>query len=626
MDKVESCLCYQENDIYDNLEKINGTAGEWVTDVVKDGYKKWKSSKPVFIDAGTGAGKNFFVLNSLVLDAYKSKQNVLILVNRTALSVQQQKYLNEKMRKIMPALNIYDKEPLINLEGKPKQIGNVILASYQSAIHFFKKDNMSPAFQRELKNVKYTIFDECDFFMSDAEFNEYVSVILKTCIKEMAHSIRIYMSATMDQVFIYLYEEEREFQKCNYAEICSFPDNQDRIDGFYYYVPKSYKSHNFYFFSKDDEIVTTIDIRDKEKFLIFVVSKSDGEDLQNKLKNHVSVDFINSDNKNTNEAFKKICAEEIFDERVIISTKLLDRGVNLLAEGEAGITNVVIGSFFDEYEIKQMIGRLRNNVNVKVNVFFQKITPQVIEKMKNRLITKQRNARAFRDLHLLKDQVRYLDRHKIPFREENGKLVVDKLFFKKIENDLTRINGYYESIENGCNKVELPFTYSKYRLIQEGNLKLVKEGVWKKFYDDLGMYTSYNEIMLSWFGKEGDAVNINKLESDIKQKWEEILSDYALIEAYDKKKYGNKNNFYSSDDIKNKCDSKNGTVFSELGNRIKENNLCKEDKVLLKSGDVIDYVMNAISKYNLNFKIKKDKAKLDLSQNSRVEIYYISKI
>lgn len=55
-----------------------------------------ENDKPVFIDAGTGTGKNYFILNTLLADAYKDNNNVLLLVNRTALSVQQQDALCKK--------------------------------------------------------------------------------------------------------------------------------------------------------------------------------------------------------------------------------------------------------------------------------------------------------------------------------------------------------------------------------------------------------------------------------------------------------------------------------------------------------------------------------------------------
>lgn len=60
-----------------------------------------------------------------------------------------------------------------------------------------------------------------------------------------------------------------------------------------------------------------------------------------------------------------------------------------------------------------------------------------------------------------------------------------------------------------------------------------------------------------------------------------------------------------------------------LGNKIKMNKLCKEEILFSKSGEVIDYIKNAILEYDLKFKIGKDKAKIDFSKKSRVEIYYI---
>jgi hypothetical protein len=299
----------------------------------------------------------------------------------------------------------------------------------------------------------------------------------------------------------------------------------------------------------------------------------------------------------------------------------------LSTEEDKGVTNVVVGKFFDEYEIKQMVGRLRNDGKRTINVFLQEVTSDVIEKLEARLNVKYKAASSFQKIPLLKEQVRYLDKNNVPFREEEKTFIVDGFFVCKIEHDLEKIKVYHDSIENKNYKGLLPLSYNKYKLIKNNQLKAVcEDSINKIYYDDLTMYNSYNEIMLSWFSKDSEVIYIDCLENDIKQKWEKILNDYALIDGYSKDKYDNKNNFYASDEVKSKCDSKNGTVFLELANKIKINKLCKEEMLFSKSGEVIDYVKNAILEYDLNFKIGKDKAKIDPLKKSRVEIYYIVRI
>lgn len=611
-------------DVYDSLQIVEGSMGQRVTDVIGKDYLKWKNDKPVFIDAGTGTGKNYFILNTLLADAYKDNNNVLLLVNRTALSVQQQDALCKKISIMMPDFKC-NRTSFSELDGKPKKVGNVILASYQSIVSSLKEDNMSAYFKEELKKVKYMVFDECDFFMSDSEFNEYVSSILKVCVKKMHDtSIRVYMSATMDQVFKKLYDLEKEYQKNNITWNEQWENYKERNLGIYYYIQPDYRNYNFYFFRDLKEITALMKVKSKEKFLVFVTSRKDGQELEKNLKASESVAFVCSENKYKTEVFKKICSEESFSERILISTKILDRGVNLSTEGDNGVTNIVVGKFFDEYEIKQMVGRLRNDGKRTINVFLQEVTADVIEKLEARLNAKCKAASSFKKIFLLKEQVRYLDRYNVPFREEGKTFIVDDFFFCKIEHDLNKIKAYRNSIEDKKSKSLLPISYNKYKLIKNGQLKAVYEyGINKIYYDDLTMYNSYNEIMLSWFSKEHKVEYLDCLKNDKNEKWEEVLSEYVLQDEYDSEKYKNKNNFYNSDGIRGKCDSKNGTILLALGNKIKMNKLCKEEILFSKSGEVIDYIKNAILEYDLKFKIGKDKAKIDFSKKSRVEIYYI---
>ena len=65
----------------------------------------------------------------------------------------------------------------------------------------------------------------------------------------------------------------------------------------------------------------------------------------------------------------------------------------------------------------------------------------------------------------------------------------------------------------------MPISYNKYKLIKNGQLKAVYEyGINKIYYDDLTMYNSYNEIMLSWFSKEHKVEYLDCLKNDKNEK------------------------------------------------------------------------------------------------------------
>lgn len=60
-------------------------------------------------------------------------------------------------------------------------------------------------------------------------------------------SIRVYMSATMDQVFKKLYDLEKEYQKNNITWNEQWENYKERNLGIYYYIQPDYRNYNFYF-------------------------------------------------------------------------------------------------------------------------------------------------------------------------------------------------------------------------------------------------------------------------------------------------------------------------------------------------------------------------------------------
>lgn len=70
----------------------------------------------------------------------------------------------------------------------------------------------------------------------------------------MSSSIRVYMSATMDQVFKDLYELEKKYQENNSNIYTRWENYEDRNLGIYYYIQPDYRNYNFYFFKDLKEI------------------------------------------------------------------------------------------------------------------------------------------------------------------------------------------------------------------------------------------------------------------------------------------------------------------------------------------------------------------------------------
>ena len=113
---------------------------QYVTDVIGEEYKKWRSGDVVKIKTQTGSGKTYFIKNSLIpyideLNALKifNDFKVLILTNRINLSRQIKKDLLIKYKEKIP-------KKLEDID-KHKQINNVTIMSYQGLNEIISNDS-----------------------------------------------------------------------------------------------------------------------------------------------------------------------------------------------------------------------------------------------------------------------------------------------------------------------------------------------------------------------------------------------------------------------------------------------------------------------------------------------------
>lgn len=186
-----------------------------IHNILKDKIQFWKPDTPVFISAQTGAGKSHFILNELI--PYQSNKSVLykveslvlfphantpkyiylnpeailILSNRLANSTQFKKDLCEK-------LDIHDD----SLENTYR-FKNIYIYTYQKFIKSIK--------ELPITKIRYVILDEAHFFIEDASFNSDTYHILDTVLKNFIFAVRIYMTATLDNVAKHICEAESSY-------------------------------------------------------------------------------------------------------------------------------------------------------------------------------------------------------------------------------------------------------------------------------------------------------------------------------------------------------------------------------------------------------------------------------
>lgn len=306
---------------------------QYVTDVIGEEYKKWRSGDVVKIKTQTGSGKTYFIKNTLIpyIDEINNLKifndfKVLILTNRIALSRQTKNDLLKKYNMQIPS-NLKDLD-------KIKQIKNITLMNYQSLNECIMNES-----NFNVNYYDYIICDEIQYIFEDS-FTGNTELALNGLIyKSNKESIKIFMSATMEQL-------DNMINKSN-CRMWEYDTNRD----YSYLIPHTY--------SKQEQLIKQInDDKSKDKWLIFVASIQKGKDLLKELqKNNIDAVMIYKGrrDKKSREEFNNIITKEKFNSKVLITTKLLDNGVNIMDDE---VKNIVVNSWSRENLI-QSIGRVR---------------------------------------------------------------------------------------------------------------------------------------------------------------------------------------------------------------------------------------------------------------------------
>lgn len=402
-----------------------------------DWLYKWTPNVPVFISAQTGRGKNFFIQNTIVPEILKhnrrcnDNQKILILSNRIALN-HQNKIELAKIIDIHSDKNISYENTLQKLTDEQINSFNNFGVIKVSSYHQLLNNNLLD------DEYTFVIIDECHFFTQDSLFNADTSKILDAIIDKCKNSIRIYTSATLDDVLPVILKKDipEKFEENPYKFFCQKPPNlyykkflltntipknilpfsdkiniqsiminynyymnlikfydeqQNEITPYYNYTAIIYDLEPNYNYIKTHLIKNNNDaLIDKishthskdSKWIIFVKSKKEGIILKEKLnQKQISSEFISSESKTkSNTAYQQIIKECKFDVEVLISTAVIDNGVNIK---DKAVKNIAI-SIFDYTSFIQMLGRVRPTEEQEINLYLFDFSINKIEQNINK--------------------------------------------------------------------------------------------------------------------------------------------------------------------------------------------------------------------------------------------------
>lgn len=309
----------------------------WVTDIIGDDYyKKWRSGDVIKIKAQTGTGKTYFIKNILIDNMCDSKK-MLILCNRVKLKRQLKKDLCVKFGVTIP-------KSLEELD-RINKFNNVYIMSYQTLNELFLNEEYFG--KRVNLDYDYIVCDEIHYITSDSFTGNTTIIWDKLIKKDMYNTIRIFISATMENI-------DDTINKC-------FEKNQENCFGtginqiYEYDTGRDYSYLKPYYFRKIDTILNLIkNDTSKDKWMIFVSNKKDGNYIKNYLKSRkIKSEFLYSGKKSKEE--KALINESKFNCKVLISTSVIDNGVNI---EDDQVRHLVIIAW-DEVTFLQEVGRIR---------------------------------------------------------------------------------------------------------------------------------------------------------------------------------------------------------------------------------------------------------------------------
>lgn len=371
------CIPNPESNIF-RLPKGCKSKYRYVNDVLKkEIWQSWKPGEQVFISAGTGRGKNTFIKKELL--AQRGNQKVVIFENRQSLMQQQ---IIDIISEIDPkALQCISKENMV-IFGAYK---NIMIISYQCAALKCMLNDMD--FRNFCLQARYLVFDEAHYILDDSPYNKGISFFAQTFLGNFfPNATKIFMSGTMEEIYDYVQymnrfpkepldiieKKEEDFFSDNLSGTAWKLENFNSVLS----LPTDYSYIKPYKYKEVKDICYQVSQTSaNEKWLVFVKSIRDGEELKARLESicNDSVYFLSADNKNDDEnaeIYNQLIRECRFDCRVLIATTVIYNGINVK---DSAVKHIVV-PFSSMSVVKQLMGRKRVAENETVKVYFPDVT------------------------------------------------------------------------------------------------------------------------------------------------------------------------------------------------------------------------------------------------------------
>jgi hypothetical protein len=370
--------------------------------ISKEEVLGWTNEEVIFIKAGTGVGKSYFIKNTLYEVAKAEGAKILFLIHRTN------------------CINQFKAE--VERDNKMDVID---IKTYQEIEYYIGGNGIKSTYIFNIQKYKYVVCDESHYFFSDSKFNKFCDISLGIILHFKC--IKILMSATGDKTEEYVGGEDflhmpfRKYElpiKFNFIDtVVTYKKDEDLIDALRYEAKQN----------------------PKDKYIIFCDSAKKCYEYYTNLQKHSM--FLCSQR---NELYSKVDGSKVdamlknekFECNFLFTTTCLDAGVNIV---DSKVKGVIIDGITDIDVLIQCIGRKRfTNKNQKITLILRDIKKVTIN-------NKIRNAKKviqigddFRNMN----SINFVNKYGRDFNNSKNAIVYSKIVDGKEQYVLNELSYY----------------------------------------------------------------------------------------------------------------------------------------------------------------------------------------
>ncbi len=473
--------------------------------ITRNEIERWQYGDIIKINAGVGKGKSYFVLNTLYDFCRENNKKILVLTNRSNLKSQYNILSNENE----------SKNPTIKI------------INYQELEHRLYSRDTDSNFEFFITfNYDYIVCDEYHYWSVDSMFNRNTDMSMHYILNNL-NAVKILMSATPLGIDKYI----KEHMNLDFA-----------------YTYKTFHTYdtlkNIYHYSLDDTIVQHInDIVNttNDKIIFFSQSAKFAYELYLSIGKEKAVFNCSQNNKKyykhvNEDEISKMLEEETFDKRILITTAVLDNGVNFK---DRNIKHIII-SMWDTTITSQCIGRKRiiddeDTYDLYIHEFSNKVVGG-----KKRVIQSKLNSVDVLEINGVVDYIRSMRRY-----SDNSGLIYDDIVDgtpTKIINQVMRYKlqeelEFCDFLLHKINNKRAYITYIHLLLLLKGELidmeEIEKENKLEMYLrDNVGKVFPFKkdreEIISIINVRDGDNNRLLKNIKTLNAKLEEKNLDYII--------------------------------------------------------------------------------------------------